>query len=86
MLNNTETIPETKIAEISLQAFILHQNHLRIKIRPVPAPNIKMKSNNCNALVNNKAKAAEAKNKITVDKRPTFTFCFSVAKGLICCL
>ena len=41
ILNNTETIPETKIAEISLQAFILHQNHLRIKISPVPAPNIR---------------------------------------------
>ena len=41
-----EINPETNIAEISLQAFILHQNHLNIKISPVPAPNIKITSNN----------------------------------------
>ena len=79
ILKSIETIPETKIAEISLQAFILHQNHLRIKISPVPAPNIRIKSNSCNAFVNSKAKAAENKNKITVAKRPTLTNCFSVA-------
>ena len=38
--------PETNIAEISLHALILHQNHLKIKIKPVPAPNIRITSNN----------------------------------------
>jgi len=40
-----EINPETNIAEISLQAFILHQIHHNIKIRPVPATNTKITSN-----------------------------------------
>ena len=74
------------MAEISLQAFILHQNHLRIKISPVPAPNISIKSKSCRAFVSSNAKLADAKNKKTVAKRPTFTNCFSLAVGFICCL
>ena len=44
---NSDITPEATIAVISLQAFIRHQNHRRIKISPVPAPNTKSKLNNC---------------------------------------
>ena len=40
--NKIDTTPEHIIAAISLHALIRHQNHLKIKIEPVPAPNIKI--------------------------------------------
>src|SRR5690606_17962135 len=81
-----DTIPETNMAEISLQALIRHQNQRRIKINPVPAPNIKIISNNCNALVSTKASKALQTIKVTVANLPTVTNCLSVAFLLIGCL
>ena len=54
--NSMDIHPEAIIAVISLHALIRHQNHLKIKINPVPAPNINIKSNICFAFVNNKAR------------------------------
>ena len=42
-----EIKPDTTMAVISLQALILHQNHRKIKISPVPAPKTRSKLNNC---------------------------------------
>ena len=78
--------PETNIAEISLHALILHQNHLKIKIKPVPAPNIKIIWNSSSALVNNKANKELKTNRETVESLPTLTNSFSEAFLLICCL
>src|SRR5690606_12623183 len=84
--NKIETTPDTNMADISLQALIRHQNQRRININPVPAPNIKIISNNCNALVSTKANKVLQTIKITVAVLPTATNCFSDASLLICCL
>ena len=77
VFNNIEKKPEKNIAEISLHALILYQNHLKINIKPVPAPNIKIKLNNCNALVRNNAIIEEKTNKsmviILADKTNLFS-------------
>ena len=44
--NKREITPEETIAAISLQALIRHQNHRKMKIRPVPAPKTNNKLNN----------------------------------------
>ncbi len=74
------------MADISLHAFILHQNHLKIKINPVPAPKTKSRLNNCIASCINKATIALIIINKTVDNRPTATNFFSDAFGFICCL
>ena len=78
--------PEANIADISLQAFILHQNQRKIKIKPVPAPNIRIISNNCNAFVNTNASKALNSINTTVDILPTFTSFLSEAFLSIFCL
>ena len=71
-----EINPEATIAVISLHAFILHQNHLRIKIRPVPAPNTNKRLNNCIAFCRSKANRVLRTISKTVEILPTATSCF----------
>ena len=85
-VNKIEIIPEAIIADISVHALIRHQNQRRIKISPVPAPNIKIISKSCKAFVNDKATRELTIIKITVVILPIFTKCFSVASGFTCCL
>lgn len=82
-LNKMDTIPEKNMADISLHALIRHQNQRRIKISPVPAPNIIIISNIWVALVSNKATIAPRSMMIKVVILPTLTSLFSEASGFI---
>src|SRR5690606_31443485 len=84
--NTMEIIPESNMAVISLQSFILNQNHLKLNMSTVPAPNTKSTSNNCRAFCKSRARPALKTINITVEILPTATNLFSEAFGLICCL
>ena len=71
------------MAEISLHALMRHQNHLKIKINPVPAPKVRSMSKICKALCNKRAKAALKIIRPMVHNLPTATNLFSEASGLI---
>ena len=77
MFNIIEISPEKNIADISLHAFIRNQNHRKIKIKPVPAPNINIKLNSCNAFVKERAINEDITNKKIVKNLAYLTNFFS---------